>query len=39
MAGRFRDNPFIEEIEEEKLQDRSELIKNEIRHVCFSNLK
>lgn len=24
---------------QKKLQDCSELIKNEIRHVCFSNLK
>lgn len=38
MVGRFKDNPFIEEAEvKKKLQDCSELIKNEIRHMCFSN--
>ncbi|KAF5915278.1 hypothetical protein HPG69_011743 [Diceros bicornis minor] len=36
---RSKANPFTEEVEEKKLQSCSELIKNEIRHVCFSNLK
>lgn len=38
VTGRFKDNTFIKEGDVKKnLQDCSEFIKNEIRHVSFSN--
>jgi len=40
VTRRFKDDPFIKEADVKKnLQDCSEFIKNEIRHVSFSNLK
>ena len=38
VMGRLKDKPLKTQMSK-KLQDCSEFIKDEIRHVCFSNLK
>lgn len=39
VMGRFKGHPLTEgaDVKKKKLQDCSEFIKNEIRHMCFGN--